>query len=182
MKTSIEIEFKTFITKDKYESLLKTLHQEDNILIQINHYFDTNDSLLEKEKKVLRIRQKGDQYKLTKKSKSNDGNIENHIYLEKDEAINMLDSGFNANIIGEDIDVKKVGELKTTRTKLKYKSGYIFLDKSEYNGITDYELEYEADDMKTGQIEFDEILKEFDIPFKKSYSKFKRCIETKNQG
>ena len=176
MKTSLEIEFKTFITEDKYNELLSKLKQEDNILIQTNHYFDDTLGTLESEKKVLRIRQKGDQYKLTKKSKSTDGNIENHIYLTKDEALDMLKNGFDASIINEPINVKKVAELTTYRTKLQYKSGYVFLDKSIYNNKTDYELEYEADNKLIGQKEFKEILAEFNITFNPSYSKFKRAL------
>ncbi len=176
MKTSLEIEFKTFITEDKYNELLSKLKQEDNILIQTNHYFDDELGSLESEKKVLRIRQKGDQYKLTKKSKSSDGNIENHIYLTKDEALNMIKNGFDASLINENIKVKKVAERTTYRTKIQYKSGYIFLDKSIYNNKTDYELEYEADNKLIGQKEFLDILSEFNIVFTKSYSKFKRAL------
>lgn len=179
MKTSLEIEFKTFITKDKYDELLKSLHQTDNILIQTNHYFDTEDGNMQKQKKVIRIRQKGDQYKLTKKSKSDDGNIENHIYLTKDEALVMLNDGFDANKINEDCYVKKVGELTTYRSKLQYKSGFIFLDESHYNDIVDYELEFEAPNKEIGKKEFLEILDEFNIPYTPSYSKFKRCMQTK---
>lgn len=178
MNTNIEIEFKTFITKDKYEELMQKFNSDNNTLIQINHYFDTVDSLFQKEKKVLRIRQKKDQYKLTKKSKGDGCNIENHLFLTKDEALNMISNGFNANIIGENVNVINVGSLKTYRFKFQYKSGFIFLDKSEYNGITDYEIEFESSDNEIGKKDFLEFLNEYNIPYNKSYSKFKRCMET----
>ena len=176
MKTSIEIEFKTFITKEKYEELLNRLGQKDNILVQINHYFDDELESIQNAKKVLRIRQKGHQYKLTKKSKSSEGNIENHIYLTEEEALDMIENGFFASRIDEPIMVHKIGELKTERTKFPYISGNVFLDKSYYRGKIDYELEYEASDKEIGKLEFDEILKEFGIEFCASYSKFKRAI------
>lgn len=178
MKTSTEIEFKTFITEEKYQEMLKELNQVDNILIQTNHYFETENDDFEKEKKVLRIRQKGDQYKLTKKSKGDGCNIENHLYLTKEQALDMLKNGFDASIIGENHYVHLVGALTTYRTKLECMSGYIFLDKSEYNGITDYELEFEAPDQEIGNQDFQLILKKFNIPYNRSYSKFKRCMET----
>ena len=109
MKTSIEIEFKTFITKEKYEELLNRLGQKDNILVQINHYFDDELESIKNAKKVLRIRQKGHQYKLTKKSKSSEGNIENHIYLTEEEALDMIENGFFASRIDEPIMVHKIG-------------------------------------------------------------------------
>lgn len=179
MRINVEIEFKTFITKEKYEELLSSLKQTDNILVQTNHYFDSKNDDLESQKKVLRIRQKTDQYKLTKKSKGDVGNIENHLYLTPEEAKNMLENGFDASIIGENLFVYKVGELTTYRSKLEYKSGFVFLDKSVYNGITDYELEFEAPDKEKGTIEFNEILKEFNIEYTPSSSKFKRCMSTK---
>lgn len=179
MKTTTEIEFKTFITEEKYSELLKKFDMVNNILIQTNHYFDTDDNLFEKEKKVLRIRQKGDQYKLTKKSKGDGCNIENHVYLEKGNAIDMIKNGFNAKMIDEDVFVRKVGTLTTYRTKIQYKNGFLFLDKSEYNGIIDFELEYEADDKEAGEKDFHEILNEFNIEYKPSISKFKRCMTTK---
>lgn len=176
MKTSLEIEFKTFITEEKYNELLNKLCQNDNILIQTNHYFDDDNETIQSQKKVLRIRQKGNQYKLTKKSKSNDGNVENHIYLTEDEALKMLKNGFDASIINEPIFVHKIAELTTYRTKFPYKSGNVFLDKSIYNNKIDYELEYEASSKELGKAEFEEILKEYGITFNPSYSKFKRAL------
>ncbi len=176
MITSTEIEFKTFLTKEKYEELLNKLSLNNNILVQTNHYFDDLNHTLEGDKKVIRIRQKGDQYKLTKKSKGDVGNIENHVYITKDEALNMLLNGFDASIISEPIYVNKICELTTYRSKIKYKTGFLFLDKSTYNNKTDYELEYEASNPTIGRKEFDEILKEFNIEFRPSYSKFKRAL------
>lgn len=62
-----EIEFKTFITKEKYDQLIREFNLENNVFAQTNYYFDTEDTKLMKECTVLRIRQKGNGYKLTKK-------------------------------------------------------------------------------------------------------------------
>lgn len=181
MKTSTEIEFKTFISKEVYESLLEKYKQKDNILVQTNHYFDSKNEDLEKQKKVLRIRQKGSQYKLTKKSPGNGCNIENHVFLTSEQAKDMLKNGFDASIIDEKINVKLVGALTTHRSKMPYKSGYLFFDKSSYNGITDYEIEYEAPEEEKGKKEFAEFLESNHIEYKRSYSKFKRCMETRKK-
>ena len=63
MTVNKEIEFKTFITKEKNEELLKYFNLENNIFSQTNYYFDTEDNKLMSEKTVLRIRQKGCSYK-----------------------------------------------------------------------------------------------------------------------
>ena len=65
---------------------------------QINHYFDTNESKLHDEKIVLRIRQKGDNFKLTKKEKGVIGNDESHIFLTKEKAIDYISNGFDHGI------------------------------------------------------------------------------------
>ena len=40
---------------------------ENNVFAQTNHYFDTPDTKLLDEKTVLRIRQKGNNFKITNK-------------------------------------------------------------------------------------------------------------------
>ena len=56
MTVNKEIEFKTLITKEQYEKLLKDFNLENNIFTQTNYYFDTEDAKLLQEKTVLRIR------------------------------------------------------------------------------------------------------------------------------
>ena len=67
MKTNKELEFKSVITKEQYEALVKKFDLENNIYAQTNYYFDTPDYKLKGMHTVLRIRQKGSNYKLTKK-------------------------------------------------------------------------------------------------------------------
>ena len=81
-----EIEFKTFIPEETYNALVKEFGLENNIFSQTNHYFDTDDTKLMKEKTVLRIRQKGNNYKLTKKTRAEVGADETHILLSKEKA------------------------------------------------------------------------------------------------
>ncbi|MGM9971789.1 MAG: CYTH domain-containing protein [Anaeroplasmataceae bacterium] len=182
MRQNIEIEFKTKLSESKYNELLKVFNLEDQIFTQINHYFDTLDNDLLNKKIVLRIRQKGNIYKLTSKMNNPNGNKENletHIELKESDAINMLKNGFDASIINIPYKVFKVCELTTHRAKTQYLDGIVFLDKSEYNGITDYELEYEANSHDNALNNFNELLKSFNIEYEKSISKSKRCRMTK---
>ena len=78
MNTSLEIEFKTAINEEMYEVLIKKYHLKDKTFIQINHYFDTENKEIINQKNILRIRQKGDNYKITKKEPSPNGTIETH--------------------------------------------------------------------------------------------------------
>lgn len=179
MNTNKEIEFKTFITKEQYDSLINEFGLDNNIFMQTNHYFDTEDTKLMNEKTVLRIRQKGSNYKLTKKTRANVGADETHILLTKEKADEMLANGFNAEIIEIPYYVKKVAELSTFRASAPYKNGTIFFDKSVYYDNVDYEIEYEVDDVKEGQIDFKDFLKSHNITYNESIRKSKRAFDNR---
>lgn len=179
MNTNKEIEFKTFITKDKYDELLHEFKLSNNIFSQTNFYFDTEDSKLMNEHTVLRIRQKCNSYKLTKKTRADVGADETHILLSKDNAKTMLEKGFDANIIGIPYTVKKVAELTTYRASSPYKDGIIFFDRSEYYGHVDYEIEFEVDEVKQGLADFQYFLKSHNIEYKESIRKSKRAFDNR---
>ena len=58
MYTSLEIEFKSKLTKAQYEALLKKYGLEDKVFKQTNYYFDTPDHKLINNHIILRIREK----------------------------------------------------------------------------------------------------------------------------
>ena len=174
-----EIEFKTFITEDNYNDLVKEFGLENNIFSQINHYFDTDDTKLLKEKTVLRIRQKGNNYKLTKKTRAEVGADETHILLSKDKAKGFLENGLDASIIGIPYKVHKICELTTYRCSAPYKNGTIFFDKSVYYDKVDYEIEYEVDDVKEGQKDFKDFLQRHNITYVESIRKSKRAFDNR---
>lgn len=177
MNKNKEIEFKTFISKETYEALVEEFNLSNNIFPQTNHYFDTEDTKLIEDQTVLRIRQKGNNFKLTKKTRSKIGADETHIFITKEQALEMLNNGFDASIIGIPYQVKKVAELTTYRASCPYKDGTIFFDRSEYYGNTDYEIEYEVDDIRQGQKDFKEFLKYYNIEYKESIRKSKRAFD-----
>ena len=98
-----------------------------------------------------------------------------HIKLTTDEAITLLEKGFDANIINLPYYVKKIAELKTERVTMPYLDGIIFLDKNTYYDTVDYEIEFEANSMEQGKLDFDAFLKENNIPFTPMISKTKRA-------
>lgn len=174
-----EIEFKTFISEEQYNKLLKEFALENNVFPQTNHYFDTEDTKLLNEQTVLRIRQKGDNYKITKKTRAEVGADETHILISKEKALKLLADGFDAKVIGIPYYVKKIAELTTYRASVPYKDGTLFFDKSVYYGNTDYEIEYEVDDVKEGTKDFNQFLKEYKIEYKESIRKSKRAFDNR---
>ncbi len=179
MYVNKEIEFKTFITKEQYEKLLDEFGLDNNVFAQTNHYFDTDDTKLIAEQTVLRIRQKGNNYKITKKTRAEVGADETHILISKEKAEDILKNGFDASIIGLPYFVHKVAELTTYRVSTPYKNGTLFFDKSVYYGNTDYEIEYEVDDVKEGTIDFKKFLEDHEITYKESIRKSKRAYDNR---
>ena len=174
-----EIEFKSFISEAKYNELLEKFGLDNNVFAQTNHYFDTPDTKLLEEKTVLRIRQKGNNFKITKKTRADVGADETHILISKEKALDYLENGFDASIIGIPYYVNKIAELTTYRVSTPYKNGVLFFDKSEYYGNVDYEIEYEVDDDKVGYNDFLGFLKEYDVEYKESIRKSKRAYDNR---
>ncbi len=177
MYVNKEIEFKTLITKEQYDNLLLEFGLDNNVFAQTNHYFDTEDTKLISEQTVLRIRQKGNNFKITKKTRADVGADETHILISKEKALDILENGFDASIIGIPYFVHKVAELTTYRVSTPYKNGTLFFDKSEYYGNVDYEIEYEVDDVKEGTIDFQKFLNDHEIVYKESIRKSKRAYD-----
>ena len=178
-RTNKEMEFKCLIDKKIYLQLIEEFALKNNIFTQTNFYFDTDNYDLKKDKIVLRIRQKNNQFKLTKKVHLKEHDIdESHIYLEENNALDMIQNGFDANIIGLSYFVKNTYSLTTNRVSFPYKNGKLFFDESIYNGITDYEIEYEANNIEEGNEVFNEFLISHNIKLVIPDSKIIRAYKT----
>lgn len=179
MTKNIEIEFKTIISKNQYFELLETFNLKDNIFKQTNYYFDTEDYELNKKHIVLRIRQKGDNhFKVTLKSQSEKGAYENHMLLNKKQANEMIENGFNTSTFFDqtNYDVKYIVNLDNYRVSTPYMGGTLFLDKCVYCNTEDYEIEYEVDHFDTGLKIFEQFLKENNIEYKPTKRKSERAF------
>ena len=182
MIKNLEIEFKSAITEEKYLELLKKFNLENNIFKQINYYFDTDDYILNQKQIVLRIRQKGEsRFKVTLKSQSDEGAFENHVFLQKEQALAMIENGFNTNEFFEDMDlfVTYKVNLDNHRVSTPYEGGTLFLDRCDYCNVTDYEIEYEASNYDEGKIIFENFLKSHNIEIKPTKRKSERAFTCK---
>ena len=162
MTKNIEIEFKTVITKEKYLGLLKHFDLENNIFKQVNHYFDTDDYELNANSIVLRIRQKGEsRFKVTLKSQGEKEAYENHVFISKEQAQDMIQNGFNTQDFFDNIEnkfVRFVVSLDNYRASIPYQGGTLFLDRCDYCNTVDYEIEFEFNTYDEGKQIFDQFL------------------------
>ncbi|QWB95844.1 CYTH domain-containing protein [Mycoplasmatota bacterium] len=180
MTKNIEIEFKTVISEEKYVELLHRFNLENNVFKQVNHYFDTDNYDLNAESIVLRIRQKGeDRYKVTLKSQGEKEAYENHVILSKAKAEAMIENGFNTNEFFNNIENKFVSfkiSLDNFRASTPFEGGTLFLDRCDYCGTTDYEIEFEFNHYDDGKIIFENFIKTQNIDFLPTKRKSERAF------
>jgi len=136
-----ELEKKLLLTEDEYDYLMEHLGYESPliqkpIITQINYYFDTDDFSMNRQSTTCRIRLKDGKYKATMKKHASGGDQSTETEME-------IYNGLENNAFTE-MGLKLQGELVTNRCVVfKDKSCEAVLDKNEYLGQTDYELEIE---------------------------------------
>ncbi len=183
MKKNLEIEYKSLLTKEEFELLLKHFHSH-TIMDQTNYYFDTKDFDLLKQKANVRIRKINDSFEFTLKQSLNEGVLEHSLSvgssdvseLSHPEIVKLLDQ-LNVNT-----PLISIGSIRTIRYLIKDEYKEICLDHSFINNYQDYEIEYELiKEHSTSYVDFMKILNNHSIQFKKAKPKFVRFIETITQ-
>ena len=136
-----ELEKKLLLTKDEYEYLMERFGYESPliqkpIITQINYYFDTDDFSMNRRNTTCRIRLKDGKYKATMKKHSSGGDQSTETEME-------IRNGLESNAF-TDMGLKLQGELVTKRCIVfKDADCEVVLDKNEYLGHKDFELEIE---------------------------------------
>lgn len=185
MSQEIEIEFKNIVSKEHFHLLCEKFQIEtSDFQKQVNYYFETPDFDLKKHGSALRIREKNGQYTLTLKQPHEVGLLETHQVLTETEALaalkgETLPSGQVANQLYTSFQLnsnlcKYIGALTTNRAEIQYLGGILVFDHSIYFDTEDFELEYEVKNEKQGQINFEILLRKFQIPMIKTDNKIKR--------
>ena len=136
-----EHEKKMLLTKNEYDYLKSQSENRDHLILkpivkQINYYFDTDDFSMNSKNTTCRIRLKDGKYKGIMKQHSidSDHSIETKVEIY---------DGLISNTFTE-MGLKLQGELITERCII-WQDTYceVVLDKNEYLGHVDYELEIE---------------------------------------
>ena len=136
-----ELEKKILLTEDEYDYLMAYFGYENPLIqkpitTQINYYFDTDDFSMNRNNTTCRIRWKDGNYKATMKKHSSDTD-------QSTETEMKIYDGLESNAF-IDMGLKLQGELITKRCVImKDVNCEVVLDKNEYLGHTDYELEIE---------------------------------------
>ena len=132
----IELEKKLMLSKSEYDYILDCFGKDKPIITQVNYYFDTEDLSMNSKGITCRIRLKNGVYTGTikKHAHNSDASIENRVKTRN----GIYDNDFI------DMGLKLQGELVTERCcLLRNSTCEVVLDKNNYLGYTDYELEIE---------------------------------------
>ena len=148
IRRSVEREVKILLTQQQYEQI-RDRFQWTAAVEQVNHYYLDREGQLRAEKVNLRVRQIGNRYWLQVKTlvKNVKGGPSVHQETETDidGAPDFFDSRTVKALTGvETQGARRVGALTTLRHTLSVEPEIeLCLDKSDYLGVTDYELEIE---------------------------------------
>ncbi|MBS4212131.1 MULTISPECIES: CYTH domain-containing protein [Neobacillus] len=189
MPQNIEIEFKNMLTKEEYLRLLTDFQiDEINIFFQENHYFDTKEFALKDKGSALRIRLKKNSWEMTLKQPAEIGLLETNQILSEREALEAIQFGRlplgQIKLIIEEMGIpfgKLVyfGSLATRRAEAAFKKGVLVFDHNIYLNQEDFELEYEVENFQEGQEVFLQLLKNYQIPVRKTENKIRRFYRQK---
>lgn len=179
---NIECEDRVMLTEEEYFEVLAFYlrnKSEIDFIMQTNIYIDSVDFILRKSGKSLRIRTINGKYsELTLKIKGKEGDKEYNEILPlsklNDFTINgIFPDGEIKNILildGININFLQVlTSLDTRRYEEKIEDYLLVIDKNDYNGITDYNLEVEAPSKSRAHEVMISICEKFKISYSSEY-------------
>lgn len=192
MSISMEYEKRVMLNETQYFELVSHYLRQNArypFIHQTNYYFDTPNLDLKKSHKVLRVRSivhHGNE--LTLKCKEKDGDreitsklnpfqskklINKNIFpaCEVTDALHELDNDF--------FSYQLMAKLTTRRLEIKEEDYLVVIDKNEYNGIIDYNLEIEANNKKRAEEVILQFCNKFNLTYSSEYkSKSSRVLES----
>lgn len=170
IKKELEIEYKSLLENEtqflKLQDYFCELAEGKESYTQTNFYFDSEEMDALKHKLTLRIREKRGTWELTVKMNAKKTEAKHASYSAKEEwnlALSfkeafailqgkaltkehpLIQDVIARTGMNEAVAFHCIGSLQTTRTDYFVGEDVVSLDKSEYNGITDYEIEWETE-------------------------------------
>ena len=186
MSNAIEIEAKALVSAEDYRKLVKEFNSFPRF-VQTNYYIDSEDRILTKEGIALRIREKQGSYELTLKTPLSQGVLEKNVPISMNEFAALRDEGEfpkgdTARFLTMlDIDVKALKiltSLSTERIEFEYEGGLLSIDRNQYSGKVDYEVEFEYNNVAGAEKILAELLNRYGIAFSFSKAtKIRRAME-----
>lgn len=176
MHQNLEIELKMLLSQEQFERLLEH-YAPAQFVKQTNHYFQASK---ESKTQSVRVREINGSFLFTYKKKTPNGVLEHekelpNLHFEQDSEILAFLSSKELYP-----PFHEIGTLTTERYLVNIQNqAELCFDINHYNGITDYEVEYEVTNDHDYQTSFESILAQANIQFVPNpISKVKRCFST----
>jgi uncharacterized protein YjbK len=189
MSTNIEIEAKILVTESEFYKLKTMLQITDDLkVVQTNYYIDDAKGSLRQYGFALRIRHLKDTFTLTLKSPMAEGTLEKNQPISKLHYQAFKDQGtFPPGLIQDFLEMfgfqtnllKIITFLTTERYETTFQGRHVCLDKNQYHGLTDYEVESEESSLKHAADTLISLCEAAQIPYQANQiSKYARAIKT----
>ncbi len=176
-----EFESRVMLTEHEYLDVVShfmKIYPNNHFLQNNNNYFDTNDFFLKNRHITLRVRTINDvRSELTLKIKGENGDIEinDDISFKEMEAVmkNKIfpDGNVKNYLLSLPIplsDYENIVSLYNRRLEIQFNNHLLVIDKNEYNGIVDYNLEIETkDDINLANKLLSEYIQKFNLSLAK---------------
>ena len=152
----IENEFKIMLSKEQYDAI-HTLYSWDSEVEQVNWYYDSESGELSGRHITCRVRTLGGRFYLQVKLPAHENSSGAVSRIELERELTSIPEFISGQELSEFSgaaglpDVKLLGSLSTYRSVKRFDGAEIDLDKSEYFGRTDFELEVEYTDEASAQ-------------------------------
>lgn len=183
----LEKELKCIITEEIYERV-KAAFDWDYSAEQINYYYTDKGGILRKDRVMVRIRVREGVSKLQVKRRKNTHSplqICDETEYEIDGVPETISARLSSEAVGFDVgELFLLGNAKTLRSSLMWDDETeICLDKTEYLGVTDYEIEIEykgepKNELTAGLQELGVVFEENSVG---KFSRFMKKLETLNK-
>ena len=172
----IEYEERVMISATDYQKIIDDIKAKGipyTVLVIDNAYLDNKDRYINKNKMMLRIRRiVGRQPELTLKIHNENGLTE-----EINETLNshpMIDEKLNNKFQ----EFYEIARLMTNRIEVQYEDYLFVVDKNQYSGIIDHDIEIEAESQEKALQIIDKYCEKYDLRYSPYYkAKSKRAIK-----
>lgn len=183
MVQEMEYEKKLLLTYDEFQRVRQFFPFQNGPIVQTNDYFETIDFLLRNKRCALRIRHIENEYTLTLKEQRENGILETHAPLTKEQVIEWKNNDIqHTNHVIERLatlsiplhKLQWIGSLTTERWINKQDKIAYMLDRSYYNGIVDYEIEVEAPSIERANSALQKLMTSYHLTKKQTLPKIAR--------
>lgn len=176
MKINEELELKLLLDKSDFDNLL-SFFPNAKFETQVNYYYSSNQS----NRYTFRLREKNNKVLFTLKEHQGDKLMEYEKYVEGklEDDKEIMEQLASRN---EFPPFELLGTLTTHRALIDTGKAELCFDINDYNGIRDYEIEYEVTKEHDHINEFKKILAKANISYESNtLSKYKRFVQSLNK-